>query len=80
MEKFVKKPIIVEAEQWFPGKKVEGVKDEIGGASVRPYVVTAHKQMAILEPGDWVISEPDGRGYYPCKDDIFRKTYDPVTE
>jgi hypothetical protein len=56
------------------------VKDEIGGASVRPYVVTAHKQMAILEPGDWVISEPDGRGYYPCKDDIFRKTYDPVTE
>lgn len=31
------------------------------------------------EPGDWIITGVKGE-QYPCKDDIFRKTYEPVEE
>ena len=27
-------------------------------------------------PGDFIITELDGKGYYPCKPDVFFKTYD----
>jgi hypothetical protein len=42
------------------------------------YVITAHAQRVYLVPGDWILPEPDGEGYYPCKDDIFKATYEPV--
>lgn len=32
-------------------------------------------------PGDWIIKEPfptGDRDFYPCKPDIFEKTYEPV--
>lgn len=78
MPYFRKKPVIVKAEQWFPGHEVEGVEYLLGeGNQRRYYVTTAHGQAAYLEPGDWVIAEPDGRGYYPCKPDIFEATYEP---
>jgi hypothetical protein len=81
--KFRKKPAVVEAEQFGgfyatpypPGVQVESPTAEHAG---RFYVVTAHGQRAYLEPGDWVIAEPDNRGYYPCKPDIFAATYEEV--
>lgn len=79
--KFRKKPVIVDAEQWFAEKHttVPGVNQPLrGDAERRYYVVTAHGQQAFLEDGDWIIAEPDGRGYYPCKPDIFEATYEPV--
>jgi hypothetical protein len=33
----------------------------------------------IAEPGDWIIRGIKGE-LYPCKPDIFEKTYEPVTE
>ena len=45
---------------------------------IKPYVVTAHGQIVFLANGDWVIREPDGRGFYPCKDDIFRARHDSI--
>jgi hypothetical protein len=33
----------------------------------------------IVCPGDWVITGIQGE-HYPCKDDIFRSTYEPVDE
>jgi hypothetical protein len=33
----------------------------------------------IVCPGDWIIMGIRGE-YYPCKDDIFRKTYEPNNE
>ncbi len=48
---------------------------------LKPHVHTAHNRQSVkLVDGDWVIPEPDGRGYYPCKDDIFRATYEPINE
>jgi hypothetical protein len=78
MPRFRKKPSYFEADQWFPGKAVVGVHDPIPGELPRHYVRTAHKQVVFLEPGDWVVAEPDGSGYYPIKPDIFPTICDPV--
>ncbi|RKX26656.1 MAG: hypothetical protein DRP46_10620 [Candidatus Zixiibacteriota bacterium] len=84
MAKFRRKPIVIEAEQWFPGRDVKGVHQhfDVGIGSEldsAPHVHTIHKnQMVIIEPGDWIIPEGDGEHFYPCKPDIFEKTYEPV--
>ena len=47
---------------------------------IRPaHLHTIHKgQMVNLEKGDWIISESDGKHFYPCKPDIFEATYEAV--
>ena len=30
---------------------------------------------AVVYDGDWLAKEPDGRGYYPIKDEIFRQRW-----
>lgn len=90
--KFRKRPVIVEATQWFPGLEVPGVfsyqppdlivggtKQEEQRFKQEPYyaVRTAHGEITRIAPGDWIIAEPDGRGHYPCKPDIFAATYFP---
>ena len=84
MTKYRKKPVVVEAWQFFySGPTVPGVfypptsedgKTYIGNA----YVITIHEQVAYLDDGDWVITEPDGEHHYPCKPDIFEATYEEV--
>lgn len=83
MGKFRKKPVVIDAEQWFPdGPIVKGVHWEKSqtddGEWLVPYVITVHEQRAYLSAGDWIIPEPvDGR-FYPCKPDIFDATYEAV--
>jgi len=72
--KYRKKPIIVEAEQWYPGENIPGVQTD----GTFSWVVTIHNQKSYLEPGDYVIREPDGIHYYPCKPEVFRNTYEKV--
>ena len=82
MPKFRKKPVVVEAAQFWPEREPlpDGVDfhgtDDTGAKhySVR----TAHGQRAFVVAGDWVIAEPGGRGHYPCKPDIFDSTYEPA--
>jgi hypothetical protein len=31
-------------------------------------------------PGDWIITEPDGTGFYPCKPNVFEAKYEPAEE
>jgi len=81
--KFRKKPVIVEAEQYIAGQPApRGVcwelRSEDGGEISVPYVITIHDQRAYLADGDWVLPEPDGEHFYPCKPDIFSATYEPV--
>ena len=40
------------------------------------YVITVHGQKTKVVEGDWIIAEPDGEHFYPCKPDIFEKTYE----
>ena len=78
--KFRKKPVEVKAQPWWPGDmSVPGV--DLGWMhDSRPFVTTIHGGRAYLDPGDWVIMEPDGKHFYPCKPDIFEATYEPVKE
>ena len=83
MAQFRKKPVVIEAQQWFPdGTATKGVRWERqsndDGEYLVPYVITAHEQRAYLAPGDWIIPEPTEGRFYPCKPDIFAATYDPV--
>ncbi len=87
--KYRKKPVVVDAEQfrgYYGTPYPQGVEFEDNGNSPERgkryqfYVVTAHGQRANIVSGDWIIAEPDGRGYYPCKDSIFKEFYEPVNE
>ncbi len=89
MARYRKKPIVIEAEQWFPGIKVEGVEHPpLPGTSQGEECLRAHgpcglvhtlEGKMIVMPGDWVITGIAGERY-PCKDDIFRQTYELVEE
>jgi hypothetical protein len=72
--KFRKKPVVIEATQWFKhgdhplvvqngGRDTGWIKTLEGG-----HIVT---------PGDWIITGVKGE-HYPCKPDIFEATYDAV--
>lgn len=85
--KFRKKPIVIDAEQWFPNKQVRGVCYCQDGAlaarnAIAPapaHVHTMHAgQIVHLHSGDWVVPEPDGEHFYPIKDAVLAATYDPV--
>lgn len=83
MPSYRKRPIIVEAAQFFPDRKPwpPGVRENTyRHAPGSYYVVTIHRQFAYLDPGDWVIAESDGEHYYPCKPDEFERIYEPVAE
>ncbi len=80
MPKFRKKPVVIEAEQYFPSIPTKGVcYCKCFGYEIE-HVHTTHNQAVKIEPTDWIIPEPDGNGYYPCKAAIFETTYEPVEE
>jgi hypothetical protein len=88
MPRFRKRPVEVEAAQWFPGTDIPGVFGEReatpGGNGLSPegpmaFVRTIHGQVTRIAPGDWVVTEPDGQHHYPVKPDIFEATYEPVS-
>lgn len=41
-------------------------------------VTTIHGQWTKVVDGDWILPEPDGIHFYPCKDNIFKATYEEV--
>ena len=90
LKPYISQPTKVLAYQWHPQPEdtdelpPAGVFSEFnpygppvgsGRVVLRYYVVTAHEQKAYLEPGDWIVQEPDGVHYYPVKDYIFRERY-----
>ena len=77
--KFRKKLIVVEAERWFPGKHVDGViePDPHSVTQFAAFVDTPSGPVNVM-PGDWIITGVNGEKY-PCKPDIFEKTYEQVT-
>jgi hypothetical protein len=80
---FKKKPIEIEAEQWFQNRFVEGVDgpfrrlhDVVGLSAFYGTIKTPDGPYEV-NPGDWIITEPTGEKF-PCKPHIFEATYDPV--
>ena len=79
--KFRKKPVVIEAVQLTP-LTLGDVEEFVGGdLEVRGgEVVIATLEGAMhASPGDWIIRGVQGE-FYPCKDPIFRATYEAVSE
>jgi hypothetical protein len=85
MAKFRKKPVVIEAVQWFehgdsPHVRKPEESDLLiadGCGIVECGIVETLKGPYITMPGDWIITMPKG-GIYLCKPDIFETTYEPV--
>ena len=74
--KFRKKPVVIEATQWFKMGDHPAVLD--GAWHGKPFVRTLEGEH-IVTPGDYIITGVVGETY-PCKPDIFEMTYEPVEE
>jgi len=76
--RFRKKPIVIEAEQFFPNKEPwpDGVEYNADPAIDAPkYIIQTLEGLFEVSPGDWVITGVKDEKY-PCKPDIFEQTYD----
>lgn len=69
---YVHKSTRVKAEQWFPGKDVEGV---IGWQRDLASVFSRNGDRLTVNPGDYVIKEMDGLGHYVCDRAVFEESY-----
>jgi hypothetical protein len=93
MSKFRKKPVVIEAFQWH-GEEVEGFKrvenrlplgEHPTYGDVVPFTTPYQLLIPTLEGvmranvGDWIITGVAGEKY-PCREDIFEKTYEAVKD
>lgn len=86
MEKFRKKPVVIEAVQ-FNGENIWDVLNWVGAESayvdpervLRIRTLESGEGSHIASEGDWIIKGIAGE-FYPCKPDIFAATYEPVPD
>lgn len=87
MAKYRKKPVVIEAKQWFKfgdHKSVSWYSSNDMGRECEKCgkIMADHAWVKTLEgghivcPGDWIITGVKGE-VYPCKPDIFDATYEP---
>ena len=82
IKKYRKKPIVIEAVQFFDNKECfDEIKKTIPieydyQNSPHCYISTLEGQMYVSDK-DWIIKGIKGE-FYPCKPDIFEKTYEEI--
>ena len=91
MPKFRKRPVVIEAIQW-TGNNLREIIDFTGlHESAKKWTWEEYEEVVRIEGlkiftlegslmasiGDWIIKGVVGE-IYPCKPDIFEKTYEPV--
>lgn len=82
MPKFRKKPITVEANQLTgemsiaDAKQIGACFDRHPGLVTVLHVHTKQGQVVAVSPGEWIIRETDGSGFYPCDPEMFDATYE----
>lgn len=72
--RFRKKPVVVEALQW-TGENIEELRAFIPKKLLRGTKIVTLEGVMTISRGDWIIKGVLGE-YYPCKPDVFEKTYD----
>lgn len=78
--KFRKKPVVVEATQWFKDGDHPAVRvSRFTPVTKRLYLIDTLEGAMTVTPGDWIITGVKGE-HYPCKPDIFEATYERVEE
>ncbi len=80
---FVKKPVVIQAIKYTDVDSVFEIMDTFGSRGINNsddglYITTLEGVMK-AKKGDWIIRGINGE-IYPCKPDIFDKTYEPVTK
>lgn len=72
----------IEATQWHTPADCRGVvvaDPRVTCAAIDQhnfYAVHGKQGWSLVDPGDWIITEMDGSGYYPCKPDVFAAKYE----
>jgi hypothetical protein len=74
MPQFRSRPVIIEATQWF----THGDHPAVYFATDGGWMVDGAQGSSRVDDGDWIIKEPLGDGYYPCKPAVFDAKYDAV--
>lgn len=87
MAKYRKKPVEIEASQWFKDGDHPNVVPLSSYSDVSPQITSPERERMgwidtlesghVVTPGDWIITGVKGE-HYPCKPDIFAATYEPV--
>lgn len=85
-QKFRKKPVVIEAVQWFKGDKPQSCMKPYTGELTEKlpgyigfYFIETLEGNHHVSDGDWIIKGVAGE-FYPCKPDIFKKTYEAVAD
>ena len=84
MQKFVKKPVVIEAIQ-YNGINITEIESFVGAKLPTVWLSVEETQLILstlegdmkVSKGDYVIKGIKGE-FYPCKPDIFHKTYSEV--
>ena len=77
VKKYRKKPVIIEAVQW-NGKNLTEIDNFVGGSlKMEESSLVIHTLEGDMEASinDYIINGVNGE-FYPCKPDIFDKTYE----
>ena len=77
VKKYRKKPVIIEAVQW-NGKNLTEIDNFVGGSlKIEVSSLVIHTLEGDMEASinDYIIKGVNGE-FYPCKPDIFDKTYE----
>lgn len=84
--KFRKKPVVIEAEQWFKGNNPLECMTPYPELTIEYhpsykgfYYIKTLEGNHHVSDGDWVIKGVQGE-FYPCKPDIFEQTYEKVED
>lgn len=83
MEKYRKKPVVIDALQFTGGKdSANQVLDFCPNSTWHMHIdsisIGTLEGFMSANPGDWIIKGVKGE-FYPCKPDIFEQTYEPVS-
>lgn len=84
--KFRNKPLTIEidAMKW-TGRNFEALKKFVGNTSLNlsdsglKMHVLKGNSYCYLDVGDYIIAESDGRGFYPCVENVFKAKYEKIT-
>ena len=80
MAKYRKRPVVIEAVQWTGENLLEILqfsKDSFIDRDNYTLKIETLEGVMTVSRGDYIVKGVDGE-FYPCKPDIFEKTYDEV--
>lgn len=88
IQRFKKKPVVIEAIQYHPHGNCQEIYDFVGLDSEvncdseycgDSFDIPTLEGVMVASPGDWIIKGVAGE-FYPCKPDIFEQTYEEVSD